>query len=229
VKKNKWIASVIATLLSTTASASLITIDPDNFSPGEIIAVPENGVYVYDRKTWEPIRAVNSGPSAITGDFTFGNFISMGNRLEPDDRLHRRENLFLTFPEDSFNTWDSGLVFNIQGGTNYASIWANSYSGIGDAYFNAYDKNGYLITSIAPRQTDGYCGELSTEYQCVFKMEINSANDEIFWLMAGGTQSGRTLDVFSYRAKATVSEPSTFGLISVGLTAIAFVRRKKKQ
>lgn len=221
------------------AHATLITIDPDNFAPGEDISNATPGVTLSTySKDWtdlstshfSPIRAVfcdQCSTGAFNGENVFGTnagnptFIDAAHVL-PDREF---EEPYVAFRADFTNP------------TNYVQILGGAFGpGNTELGLFAFDSEDNLIGSCVSGGED-----LPSTPGCdlllglptpgrdpalydPWALTVNTATFNISYVIAGGLLNGQVVKSMSF---VSVPEPSSWALMALGVILILVVQRKR--
>ena len=215
LQKKIWLC-LAALIMPISATATVINIEPDDFSVGTDLSNVSSYVTLKSLDgQYRPAESVYAsapewGFPAPTGNLTFGSFPS-GPSGGPGCTGDARSTIdcysgFAMFFHQPVN-WVSLLAINSNLSPSLAAVWS------------AFDSNGVLLD-----QSTAY-GDDINNFGIPFNLKVDTPN--IAALVVGGADVTRAMEFD--RLLIQVHEPTTVSLISLGLVGLVFAGRKRKK
>ncbi|MDX1756198.1 MAG: PEP-CTERM sorting domain-containing protein [Marinobacter sp.] len=228
-------------LLSSPAIATVITIDPDDFSDGDLLTSVSphvtigttggNPVYAssyQDASGEDPPGFVNTGP---IGDRVFSS--SAASNSEWMASVLGFSNDDVATVSDLTSSIDGLMLFSFHSPVNWVSVLSMEYLqdagwGLGSdpIMIFLYDSLGNLISFTGDEQNKTplpYSGDAPFNPYAYFLNEFSAP--DIGYLAIGGFSEPTTVDRLEFRV-AEVPEPSTLALVVTPLMGWLFRRRR---
>ena len=193
-------------LITSSAQAILITVDPDDYADGTDISNAASGI---------TLSAIDGGFNVIE---TSAVFSQTSDLASTGTRVFGHDGIFV-------QTWANGLVADLRidflQATDFVSIDIIANNGFDPGFLKAYDSMGTLLDSFT---TQGDLGSGTPE-----TATVATASADIAYIIASGLSSNDVaLDNLTYNSTTAVPAPSVLALLSLGLVGLGFTRHRIK-
>jgi hypothetical protein len=229
---------LLGALASTTAQATLITFDPDDYAAGTALSHANPHVDLSSFRLYHdtagtpafaPVYASNcfgsTSDCATTGTKVFGDGYGGVDQWGAFGlQIRSAVNCFRALNGAGSSTCNDGfnvMLMTFTETTNFVEI-SGAYWALDETYLYGLDDAFNLVGTMTRAYDYTRCLSGETLY-CKVTTSLNSATGDIRYVLAGGWSNGSSLDNLRFN----VPEPGTLALFGLGLACMSFARRAR--